>query len=583
MCGIAGALGDQDSALVPAMTEALRHRGPDATGDYSGAVLRMGSRRLSVIDLDGGTQPLYDETGGICVVANGEIFNHRALRTELRARGHRFATESDVEVIVHLYEEHGDRCAEHLQGMFAFAVADGEKLLLVRDRLGVKPLYYAIVPGAFLFASEIKALLRHPGLRPALDHEAFVDAVALGYPVGDRTLFSGVATLPPGTSLRVTLGERGVETRRTRYYALPTAEPAPIPFEEATRHLARLLRETVRAHLESDVEVGLLLSGGLDSTVLGMLMREEYGRPFRAFSVTGPVPHADAVQAARLAEWLGCEHEVLRLGLADYVDAIPGYLRTLEQAVFLTGGIPLYALCERIGGTPKVCLAGEGADELFGGYPEYVNRSGTPQIHADRLRRLAAQGLRPSDRAQEIIDGFSADRPLAGYLRHTFSSNLRDQLVRLHLEPLDALSMAFGVEMRVPYVDHRLTEFVLSLPVEFRVNHELGIPKHILKHAALTLCGGQGPVVDSVLRPKIGAPSAGRAHARAFERLCQRVLPEDYLTRHEWGWAFRHKRQLLLFELFWELFMVNRGEPVDGLSMSEFISARAEKPLATVA
>jgi asparagine synthase (glutamine-hydrolysing) len=590
VCGIAGTLGARDATLATSMTHALRHRGPDSTGYHTGAApdgegpLHLGFARLSIIDVSGGRQPISNETGTICAVVNGEIYNYRELRGALAARGHRFTTGSDSEVVVHLYEEHGDRCVDHLQGMFAFAVADGSRLLLARDRLGIKPLYYTIVPGGdlLLFASEIKALLRCPGVRPELDLQAFADSVVLAYEVGDRTPFAGIRCLPPGHTMSASLGPEGLDLRHARYYEMPSCPAAAVPAEAispdaAADRLLELLRATVRSHLVSDVEVGLMLSGGLDSAILAVLMREITGRPFRAFSVADHPDHPDAVQATRIAASLGCPHDVVAMTFRDYLSAIPGYVRAEERPTGLGGG-PLYLLYRHIGADLKVCLDGEGADELFGGYPEYSGKSFRGRYAVRKLGALKSLGVAPSARALEIIDTLAVDRPAGDYLRRLFPVNLQEQLVNHHLESLDKTAMASGLEMRVPYMDHELVAYATALPVELKVDAALQIQKSVLKRAALKLCGAAGPLVDSVLRPKIGAPSAGSRHRERLDQLCDRALPEDYLTRHELGFCFSSKRELLVFELFQEIFLHNRGALPDDLSVLELIRQRARRP-----
>jgi asparagine synthase (glutamine-hydrolysing) len=592
MCGIAGAWGavtPGTRGAVEAMTSALVHRGPDDSGFHSRQGIQLGVRRLSIVDVAGGAQPVYNETGEICVVANGEIYNHHELRTRLQGLGHRFSSQCDTEVIVHLYEEYGDRCVEHLRGMFAFAVADGGRLLLARDRLGIKPLYYSIVPGGVVFASEIKALLRCPELRPALDLQAFADSRAVGYPVGDRTFIEGVRGVLPGHTITVTRGPDGTAAAPSasapalavrRYYSLPAEHDEPMTFDSAQDLLIDMLRGIGRSHLAADVEVGLILSGGLDSTVLAMLARDA-GRPVRTFSVAESLTHPDLVQATRVADDLGWPHHVTVLSFDDYVEAIPSYVHA-QEAPGKFGGLPLYCLYRHVGTQVKACLNGEGADEVFGGYTEYSDRSLLARVRERGIRsyqRISHLGMELSPEALEVIDTVAAQQPYPVYLDRLLTSNLRDQLVRNHLELLDKSAMAASVEMRVPFLDHRLVDFVASLPARYKVNQAFGIQKHVLKRAALRAWGGDGPLADSVLRRKIGAPTAGSRSQAELTELCERELPDDYLTRHELGPCFPAKLDLLTHELFCEIFLAGRGASPEGLSMRDFIAERAGKAL----
>jgi asparagine synthase (glutamine-hydrolysing) len=574
MCGIAGAWGEVDATQVTAMTRALAHRGPDDSGYHSRGPVRLGARRLSIIDIAGGAQPMYNENGEICVVANGEIYNHVELRRRLQAMGHRFTTRCDTEVIVHLYEEYGDRCVDHLRGMFAFAVADGQRLLLARDRLGIKPLYYTRVGAALLFASEIKALLRCPQVDPALDLQAFADSRLLGHATGDRTHVEGVRSLLPGHTMTVTAGPRGPEYTTSAYYRLPTEPDEGITFEAARDALVDLLREAVRSHLVADVEVGLTLSGGLDSTVLALLAREEVARPVRVYSVGDRPDHPDLVQSARLADMFGWPRHAAVMSFEDYLATLPGYVLAHEVPGRL-GGVPLFFLCARIGAELKVCLNGEGADELFGGYPEYVDRGFRARAVLNRLGGIRSLGVAPSPRALELIDGMTNERPFADYLDRLLATNMTDQLVRQHLELIDKFSMAASLEMRVPFMDHRVAEFVAGLPVGFKVDTTLMSQKHLLRHATLRAWGGDGPVVDTVLRRKIGAPSAGSQHMARLADLCERELPADYITRHELGCCFSSKHDLLMHEMYCELFLRRRAAKQDDFSVLEFIQEQA--------
>jgi asparagine synthase (glutamine-hydrolysing) len=581
MCGIAGAWGTADDALVPAMTTALAHRGPDDSGLHTRGRVRLGARRLSIVDIAGGAQPFYNETGRICVVANGEIYNHDELRAHLVARGHRFTSRCDTEVIVHLYEEYGDDCVDHLQGMFAFALADGDRLLLARDRLGIKPLFYRTTGGVVLFASEIKALLRHPGPRPAVDVQALIDSFAIGLPAGERTFVEGVRSLSPGHTMVVTPGPAGPVTTTNRYYRVPTGPGDPIGFDAAQDALLDRLRETVRSHLAADVEVGLMLSGGLDSTVVAMLAREVSDRPLRTFSVADSAGHPDLLQAGWIAESIGTAHQGIVMSFDDYLAAVPAYTHAQERPGRL-GGVSLHALYTLAGSQLKACLIGEGADELFGGYPEYIEprlRAGSVQ---SRLHALAARGVSPSPAALEVAELYLGRVPHGDYLDRLFAWNLAEPLVQDHLELHDKVGMAASLELRVPFLDHRFVEFVAGLPVEYKVNAKFGIQKHVLKRAALRAWGADGPLADSVLRRKIGGPSAGARHHATLTDLCERELPDDYLARHDLGFCFTSKRDLLMFELFEEMFVAGRGADPADFPLTEFLRERTGRAAATI-
>ncbi|MEU4382641.1 asparagine synthase (glutamine-hydrolyzing) [Micromonospora echinofusca] len=577
MCGITGIFGSQDRSALTAMTDVLRHRGPDDEGRYDAGVVGVGHRRLSIIGIDNGAQPIRGDRREVYVVANCEIYNYRQLRDELRRRGHDFRTDSDAEVIVHLYEEYGDRCVDHLQGMFAFAIVDGGRLLLARDRFGIKPLHYAEVDGALLFGSEVKALLQNSSLTPEIDGEALVDTVVLGHPAGPGTLLRGVVSLPPGHVLSAVVAEGRLVTALTRYHTLPDVDPEPVPLPEAAAELMDLLRNTVQSHLMAEVEVGVTLSGGLDSTLLARLMRDLHDGPIRAYTIGDRPDHPDVVQARRLARQFGLDHHVSILSFQDFVAAIPRYLTAAEQPAGL-GGIALNVLCRRIGRDVKVCLNGEGADEVFGGYGEYVDRRFRTRRMLDRLAVLETSGRSVSARGREFLDSLTADQPFPEYLRTLFAENMREQLTRDHLELLDASSMAASLEMRVPFLDHRVVEFAFRQPLAHRVDWELGITKRLLKHAVLTTWGDEVNLVGSVLRRKIGAPTSVLGHRERFIRLCEQVLPVDYLRDDEYGAYFDQKSDLLVFNLYREIFTRYRGVLPDGFTMLDFMTEQARRP-----
>ncbi|HKN48826.1 MAG TPA: asparagine synthase (glutamine-hydrolyzing), partial [Actinomycetota bacterium] len=380
MCGICGFAGPGDAAVLDRMMRRLEHRGPDEEGRHLEPGITLGARRLRVIDPAGGHQPITNETGTIWVVMNGEIYNYRELRDELIKKGHRFVSNCDTEVLVHLYEQEGENGVHRLRGMFAYALWDRERqtLLLVRDRLGIKPLYYTVRAGRpegerrVVFASELPALLAAcppPALRPA----ALAQYLTLLYVPGPGTVFEDVQQLHPGELLKIVNGK--IETRRyfrpeqslTRRSSLDATD-APTPFLD-------LLFETVRAHLVSDVPLGLLLSGGLDSGAILAMMRRATNGSIRTFTI-GYEAHADRsyneLDAARvLARHFGTEHTEERLR-PDAVKLLPRIVASMGEPFADSSAIPTYLVSEVARRSVTVALSGIGGDELFGGYPRYL-------------------------------------------------------------------------------------------------------------------------------------------------------------------------------------------------------------------
>ncbi len=535
MCGICGVVGHIDEPLLRRMTRTMVHRGPDDEGLYLGEGVGLGVRRLSIIDLAGGRQPIANEDGTIRVVFNGEIYNYQNLRDRLEKQGHRFTTKSDTEVLVHLYEEYGDAGVHLLRGMFAYALWDTRRrrLLLVRDRLGIKPLYYAEAGGSLLFASEAKALFVNPPLTPEVDLEALDLYLTFQYVPGPRTLFRGVRKLPPGHLLVMEKGR--IEIRRYWDVVFEEGEPG-IDLSEAAEEFRHLFAEAVRLHLVSDVPVGALLSGGIDSSSVVGLMAEASPVPVQTFTVGFDMPgmHNELPDARLVARHFRTDHHEVVV-TPDAAELLPKLLWHLDEPIADPAALPTYHLCRFARQTVPVVLTGEGGDELLGGYPRYAWF-----MVAKRLQRVLPAALRErvllplgrmfpaSHRYRKALDDLLAERDdasrharwianfddslkarvvspdvraglggraeaLVGAYLNGGSANPGDLVHRLialdmHtwlvddiLTKMDKMSMATSVEARVPFLDHHLVEFVAALPVSLKIR-TLGT-KHLLRQS----------------------------------------------------------------------------------------------------
>src|SRR5437763_739194 len=386
MCGICGVLSFGPSAdaveeqTLRAMADTLRHRGPDADGYFVSPDHRVGFgfRRLSIVDLATGDQPMANEDGSVWLIFNGEIYNHADHRPWLEARGHRFRSRCDAEVVLHLYEEFGPDCVHHLRGMFAFAIWDASRrrLLLARDRVGVKPLYFAALDGLLLFGSEIKALLRHPALEPRLNEDALSLYLTFASTPAPLTLFAGVQKLPPGHRLLVN-AETGQRTLERYWQPLPDADElgAKRHPEEYVERLEALVRESIRLRMMSDVPYGAFLSGGVDSSLNVALMAELADRPGSTFSVAIEADAAsDELAFARaVAERYGTTHHEVVITDQEFIDYMPRLVWHQDEPLADPVCVPLHAISEvaRASGT-RVVQVGEGSDELFAGYTSYA-------------------------------------------------------------------------------------------------------------------------------------------------------------------------------------------------------------------
>ena len=379
MCGIAGILTNSsqnppERAELAAMIATLHHRGPDGTGQLIDGAIGLAHARLSIIDIAGGQQPIHNEDLTVQVVFNGEIFNYVELRGELVERGHRFYTHSDTEVIVHLYEEHGERFVDHLNGQFAIALWDSrrQRLVLVRDRTGIRPLFYTEAAGRLVFASEVKALFALPEVRRSLDARALAEICTYWSPLAPRTAFEGVSSLPPGHVMVV----EGNVRRLHRYWdwTFPDAQTGSAdqdrPEADYADELRELLIDSVRLQLRADVPVGAYLSGGLDSSIVTSIIRNFSDTPLRTFSLTFEDAEFDeSAYQQELVDYLGTKHTSIRCTRGDIAASFPRTILHTESPIVRTAPTPLMLLSGHVREAGyKVVLTGEGADEVFGGY-----------------------------------------------------------------------------------------------------------------------------------------------------------------------------------------------------------------------
>ncbi len=522
MCGIVGIVRFNpedvaDEARLKRMRDVLRHRGPDGEGLWVDGPVGLGHRRLAIVDVAAGHQPMPNEDDSVWITYNGEIYNHAELRPALEAKGHRYRTRSDTETILHLYEEEGDGCVERLRGMFAFALWDRRRrrLLLARDRLGIKPLYYACTDREILFASEIKALLA-AGADPVRFNQAILpEFLATRFVAGEETFFRGIRKLLPGRTLTWSPDE-GI--RRRRYWRLPMAqdETRGTLAEEAQEVRARL-EGTVRSHLMSDVPLGLFLSGGIDSSGLAALMAPMVDGAIRTFSVGFDEPGANELAYARLvARAVRAEHHEVVVSPAEFWEAVPQLVWHEDEPIAFTSSVPLYFVSRLARDHVKVVLTGEGADELFLGYnlyrvtawnerlggayaalaPDGVRAAVRRAIgHLPRsLRRYAGRSFLALEGGprrlfcenfavfpEALQQGLLKDRGLlarrdpyaealrcyaeapGGALGRMSYADLQTYLVELLMKQ-DQMSMAASIESRVPFLDHEFVEHVAALP-----------------------------------------------------------------------------------------------------------------------
>jgi asparagine synthase (glutamine-hydrolysing) len=549
MCGICGVIQVSGELREPvsraqldAMTDVMTHRGPNDRGTYAAPGIALGVRRLSIVDVEGGHQPFLNEDASVVAIQNGELYNHAVLRRRLRHEGHVFASRCDTEVLPHLYEREGPRFPEELRGKFGIAVWDERRrrAVLARDRMGVKPLYWARVGDVVVFASELKSVLASGFVEPQLDLEAVDLYFSLGFVPGPRTPLVGVRKLGPGSTL--VIGPDEVHEEPYWVYPEPNPDPRPRPLEDYADELLHLLREAVRDRLMSDVPLGAMLSGGLDSSLIVALMAESSSRPVVSFSVGFREDEANELaDARRVAEALGCEHHELELSVTENAIEIDELAWHLDEPVADISALGFDVLCGLASEHVTVALAGQGADELFGGYTKHraAARIGALEpLPAAARRGLAAlpwpsPGLRRAFRALAAPDPSWRLLEMSGRLQDgrtdlyrgglafvgndnahaaveavrggtrgdalalTLYLDARLGLVDHMLLYFDRASMAHSLEVRVPYLDHRLVEWAATVPSSKKVHR--GVTKRVLKEAGLQVLPS-----GTVHKPKVG-------------------------------------------------------------------------------
>ncbi len=625
MCGIAGKIfldgqTPVDAELIQRMTDVIAHRGPDGQGKHVSGPVGLGHRRLSIIDLSPlGAQPMCNEDATVWIVFNGEIYNYQELREDLLARGHKFRSGTDTEVIIHLFEEYGVECLARLRGMFAFAIWDERQksLFIARDRVGIKPLYYATGGGALWFGSEVKSLLIDPQVKRAVNPEAVDCFLSNFYVPGEQTLFAGVQKLPPGHFLLIQDGK----IQKQQYWELryqPTNHWASM--DAAAEALSDLLRRRVKDHMISDVPVGFLASGGVDSTALLSYAIEQTDKKISTFTVGfDSKEFADERPYARLAaQKFGTAHHDISMSADDFRNFLPGYIWHMEEPVCEPPAIALYYVSKLARQHVTVLLSGEGGDEAFGGYPEYKNFLMLERFKSavGPLRGLAATGvewlgrtnkfrraaryadlmrvsfkdyyfsrvsspfthfnqLKPSlysDQFAHAARQWSPHRWSQDLIRTTNGQHVLNQMLFVDtktwlpddlLIKADKITMANSLELRVPFLDHEVLEFAAALPTDFKVKGRE--TKRVLKRAFA------GRVPEEILtRKKTGFPVPyGRWLNRELRDylhdtlLSQRAMDRGYFRReavervlaNEAGDKAAEKFCLLVLELWHQRFV----------------------------
>ena len=560
MCGIAGVLhtdgSSADARVVRAMTDIIAHRGPDASGFYVQGEVALGHRRLSIIDLATGGQPMSNEDDSLWITYNGEIFNHADVRPELEAAGHRYKSHCDTETIIHAYEQYGDQCLTRFRGMFAFAIWDGKhkRLFCARDRLGIKPFYYYWNGRLFAFASEIKALLEHPEIRAEFHEQLLPEYLAFGYTSNEETLFARIRKLMPGHTLTLSCGSNP-KLEIKQYWDAPCPKQFDTrPDEVWIAECRARLEEVVRMRLMSDVPLGMFLSGGVDSSAIAALIKRMADGPVKTFSVGyNESRFSELSEARQVAEQIGTDHHEVVVSMDEFFNALPRLIWHEDEPITWPSSVSLYFVSRLASERVKVVLTGEGSDELFGGYGRYrfyqLNQqwmraysgvpggvrnaiqnavADSPLLSASVRRKLGHTVLGRGanieslylnnfycafgvEEQQRLLTAHFAANPYANFLGRWESVAQSQTLPRLlyadqktYLVELlmkqDQMSMACSIESRVPFLDHKFVEFAASVPPHMKLRGRQG--KYIMKKAVEDLLPH-----NIIYRKKMGFPT----------------------------------------------------------------------------
>ena len=613
MCGICGVVGETNPDIGKEMRDLLSHRGPDGSGEFQDQNIYLGHRRLAIVDVDKGNQPISNEDGTIILSYNGEIYNHEQLRRDLERKGHKFKTKSDGEVIIHQYEEIGRNLFSTLRGMFSISLWDSKKglLLLGRDRLGIKPLYYSKVDGSLIFASEIKSILKQLGHTPPINWEAFESLLTLRYIPSPNTMFKGISKLPPGTMLSYHNGISEV----IRYWDIPTDSIEDSGKEEILENIYELFDDAVAVRLMADVEVGVYLSGGVDSASILSAMTRHSDSSVNTFSAGfEDAAYDESLLAASTADLFSAEHHTVK-GAIVIPEMLKAIMWHLEEPLGDATVIPTYQLAGATSQFIKVVLSGEGADELFLGYPKYnflrrmenlrggllsksistISKIMPGNTYMSRLKDYLATKGGLADSYLNLMSVFTADEQknlltkiayrkvknsgstrenLSNFLKHRDDKDpvlaLREWDLKYWLPDdlllkNDKMNMAYGIEARLPFLDHHLVEYVLRLPESIltrgngnksllRKSMANVLPSNILRRKKKgftvplhTLYESQREFFDNNLFDAARLEEQGIFNVKQVKNLLSKDLSNVITRRQFWTIAS--------FQLWWDVFI----------------------------
>jgi len=575
MCGICGIYNEKKLKAVTAMLEAIRHRGPDSFRTMIFKNHSLGECGLNIVSNKDDTLPLIDKENGIALLFNGEIYNYQEIRRGLLKEGYTFTSNTDSEVIIPLYRKYGNDFVQHLKGMFAIVIIDQDQILLIRDKFGIKPLYYHQRDRKLIFGSEIKSLLQHPDVPAKLDKDSLEELMIFGYIFSDdRTLLKDIYQVPPGCLITF----NGNRLSQQRYYQIP--EPfylnsGGLDYNESVDQLSNILIRTFELfHKHGDSEKGIYLSGGVDSTLMAVLSREILERPIQTYTLYDSEDAPDINYARKVSKALGSEHYAFFVTADDYIQELPAFVYHYENIVAggvfdIQGAAAFHILSRYISRHHKVALTGEGADELFGGYYWIYTH---PLGFSDRIRQRTSWLPSQSDTRKVVEKIFPQPEDERVYRINLFKILMKSGLSNYHLWSVDRSCSAFGFEARPPYLYDDIAEFALSIPIDFKVPDK-SRTKMILKDVALKYLQKYN-LTEIANRKKYGMPAALEHISPQVRDAMDRLIPDDIFDRHPYNQYFRNALDVLMFDLFYYFIIQKRGRFESGFSIDEFYRGR---------
>ena len=568
MCGICGIFNEKNQAAITAMLDSIKHRGPDSFDARGNDNYSFGGCRLQIV----GERiiPLPSTFSDNLVFLNGEIYNYRELENDLGSQGISFEHNSEEAVIFKLFQKYGERAPAYLKGMFAIAIMAEDKLILVRDKFGIKPLYYKKLGSRIIFASEIKSILQHPEVTPKINHSALDELSVFGYIASlDQTLFEGIYQVSPG---HVIAFESGKKTS----YKFAELQESNLLAREGDNYesAAIMLYATIKASMaqmlaHGSQEKGFYLSGGMDSSLLASVAASLSGKPVSTFTLSDSEESEDLLSARRVAKALGANHHEFKIGINDYLKELPHFIHHYENIIAggifdIHGGIAFQLLSEKISKHVRVAFSGEGADELFGGYPWTYTH---PLGFSDRIR-MRLERFRDNKKLVSLVDSlFPQPEDEDIYRKNIFDFLIKGGLANYHLWSVDRSCSAFGFEVRPAYLYDDIADFALSLPIEYKARKNE--TKRILKDAALPLFNQYG-ISDVIHRQKRGMPTAVNNIASELKELAQTLITNKTISKHPFKKNIINPIDAIMFDLFFYIFFANKGNLPDGLDVIEF-------------